>query len=571
MATRQERSIERTARGSERRLRAIVDRLADGVVLLDSKGTIRFANPAAEELFGRSMEELAGSDLGFPSMLGDAGEIEVVRPGGATVTAELRVVETNWDGEEVRLVSIRDITDRKRASDRAVQLERERLARAEAEAASQAKSEFLATMSHELRTPLNAIIGYSELLDLGIHGPLNEDQQKQVTRIRQSARHLLGLVNEVLDLAKVEAGKLSVNNQPTRADEVMDAAIALVHPIAENRGVDLSVECADADLMFDGDSERVRQILVNLANNAVKFTAAGGRVLVRCTLETHPEPSARLAGSGPWICICVTDTGIGIPSDRLTSIFDPFVQVEGGHTRTSEGSGLGLTISRRLARLMGGDLTVKSQTGKGSAFTLWLREASAVQREAARWRAESPAVAARLHGLGEVGNMLLRDLAAVVESFVGRLREEAVVPGAESLRGSQLADHAAAYVADLATLLAAIEEARGKPSPLVADSADIQLHIAEKHGQQRARLGWTAKGLHREWTILAEEIGRVVRRASKQVQGGAVPESIMILERLIEQANDRSGRALERAVKIHAAESSETAMKGVEDGKDGMR
>ena len=533
---------------SEERLRAIVDRLADGVVMLDGQGTIKFANPAAEELFGRTMEELAGSDLGFPSMLGDAGEIEVVRPGGATVTAELRVVETKWDGEEVRLVSIRDITDRKRAAERAMQLERERLARAEAEAASQAKSEFLATMSHELRTPLNAIIGYSELLDLGIHGPLNDEQQKQVLRVRQSARHLLGLVNEVLDLAKVEAGKLSVNNQPTRADDVMDAALALVQPIAENRGVDLAIRCDDPDVVFDGDAERVRQILVNLTNNAVKFTGAGGRVLVRCTVETRADPAARLTGHGPWVCICVTDTGIGIPSDRLTTIFDPFVQVEGGHTRTSEGSGLGLTISRRLARLMGGDLTVKSETGSGSAFALWLREASAAQREAARWRAEAPAVAARLHGLSDVGTALLRDLSSVIESFVSRLRDEAVVPGAESLRSSQLGDHVAAYIADLATLLAAVEEARGKPSPLVADSAEIQLYIAEKHGQQRARLGWTPKGLHREWTILAEEIGRVVRRAS-QMHDRAGSEALVILERLIEQANERSGRALERALR----------------------
>ena len=557
MATRQKSSIDRPENRSEERLRAIVDRLADGVVLLDRNGTIRFANPAAEELFGRTLDELAGSDLGFPSMLGDAGEIEVVRPGGATVTAELRVVETSWGDEEVRLVSIRDITDRKRAAERAMQLERERLARAEAEAASQAKSEFLATMSHELRTPLNAIIGYAELLDLGIHGPLTEEQQKQVFRIRQSARHLLGLVNEVLDLAKVEAGKLSVNNQPSRADEVMDAAIALVQPIAENRGVDLAVECDDPELVFDGDSERVRQILVNLANNAVKFTGAGGSVLVRCSLETRPDPAVRLTGSGPWVCICVTDTGIGIPADRLTSIFDPFVQVETGHTRTSEGSGLGLTISRRLARLMGGDLTVKSESGKGSVFTLWLREASAAQREAAHWRAESPAVAARLHGLSDVGHALLRDLASVVESFVARLRDETVVPGAESLRSSQLGDHAAAYVADMATLLTAVEEARGKPSPLVADSGDIQLFIAEKHGQQRARLGWTPKGLHREWTILGEEIGRVVRRASMQIPDRAAPEAIVIVERLIEQANERSGRALERLLRNDSAESFE--------------
>ena len=532
---------------SEERLRAIVERLADGIMMLNRNGTIRFANPAAEELFGRRAQDLAGSDLGFPAMLGDSGEIEIVRPGGATVTAELRVVETVWDGEEVRLVSIRDVTDRKRAAERAIQLERERVARAEAEAASQAKSEFLATMSHELRTPLNAIIGYSELLDLGITGTLSEEQRRQVLRIRNSARHLLGLVNEVLDLSKVEAGKLTVQSQAARAEDVVDAAVALVQTLAEARGIDLRVEQVARDVVFDGDVERVRQILVNLVNNAVKFTPSGGRVTVRCSVEQRPDPAARLTGPGPWVCMSVTDTGIGIPSDRIAVIFDPFVQVDSGHARSAEGSGLGLTISRRLARLMGGDLTVRSQGGKGSSFHLWLREASAQQREAARWREESPAVAARLHGLTDVGQELLRDLVPLVETFVTRLREEGVAPGAESLRHSQLADHVGAYIADLATLLAAIEEARGKPSALVADSADIQLYIAEKHGQQRARLGWSAKALHREWQVLSEEIARVVRRAAKALPDRAAPEALVILDRLIEQANEHGARALERA------------------------
>jgi len=527
-------------------LQKIVASIPDAVIIVGENERIRFANPAAEALFGRPLGQLIGLELGLPAVASNKTEMDVVRPGGFAVTAEVRFVEVDWNGEPARIVSLRDVTDRKRAEERAKQLERERRARAEAEAASKAKSEFLATMSHELRTPLNAIIGYSELLDLGIGGELTNQQREQIGRIATSGRHLLSLVNEVLDLAKVEAGRLSVQAEAARVDGVVQSALALVEGPANTRGVRLDGSGCGADLLFDGDPDRVRQILVNLLTNAVKFTAPGGTVSVVCQMVDEPDDDARLPGSGPWLVVRVTDTGIGIPRGRISSIFDPFVQVEAGRTRTAEGSGLGLTISRRLARLMSGDLTVVSETGSGSTFSLWLNQATSAQREAAAWRAESPDVAARLAGFSDVAASLLRELPSLCNALVDRLRAEAIIPNTDSLRAAQLADHLVCYVADVATLLNALEEARGQPSKFVAETAELHDFIAEKHGRDRARLGCTVDIVRREWRIVREEVERVIRRAASVLPRGNMSEVLITADRLLESGEDTSVRSLMR-------------------------
>jgi PAS domain S-box-containing protein len=246
-------------------------------------------------------------------------------------------------------------------------------ARSDAESASRAKSEFLANMSHELRTPINAIIGYADLMELGIAGPLTEGQRDQLARIRVSSEHLLMLIEDILDLSKIEAGRVEIARETGRLTEAVDAALSLIGPQAAARRHEVDCECQPEEgLLYLGDEGRVRQILVNLLSNAVKFTEPGGRIGVSCESGTTPAPGARLEGSGPFVCVTISDTGPGIPPEHQEAVFDPFVQVETGRTRTRGGTGLGLAISRQLARLMGGDLTLESQPGEGSRFTLWL-------------------------------------------------------------------------------------------------------------------------------------------------------------------------------------------------------
>ena len=534
--------------GEQDRLRTIIARMADGIVIVNADGKIEFANPAAEELFGRPASELIGRDLGFPVIAGDTAEVEVIRPHRRPVSAELRTVETDWNGAPAHLISLRDITDRKRAQEGRAQLEREKLARIEAEAANEAKSDFLALMSHELRTPLNAVIGYSELLELGIVGALAPDQLRHVARIRSSARHLLGLVNEVLDLARVEAGRLALQQGCARVDDTVDAAIALVQPLAESKQIELRATGKSMELSFQGDDDRVRQILVNLINNAVKFTGEGGKVHVEWTLHTTPPRDAHISGPGPWLCLSVIDTGAGIPPDKLATIFDPFVQVESGKTRAKDGSGLGLTISRRLARLMKGDLSVQSTPGGGSTFSLWLPDASTAANESARWQQESPELAARLLGLGDVGKLLIAELDHILDAFVTRLRAEQVTEGIERLRFAEVTDHLGTFVADLGVMLAAVEEGRGELSSVVTDSTPIQAAVAERHGIQRARLGWNVVGVEREWSLLREIMCETVQRHGRKIPEPARNEAFVMMERVTQQAAETSVRAFNRSV-----------------------
>jgi signal transduction histidine kinase len=238
-------------------------------------------------------------------------------------------------------------------------------ARADAEKANRAKAEFLAVMSHELRTPLNAIGGYAELVELGVYGPVTAEQVDALARLRRSQEHLLGLINSVLNFAKLEAGRIEYQVEPTIVGDTVRAVDALIAPLARARGLTLDSGDCETAVVARADGEKLRQVLLNLLSNAMKFTGAGGQVTVRCAVVDDGEGGRRVS-------LRVADTGRGIAPDELESVFDPFVQVGRKLSSSDGGTGLGLAISRDLARGMGGELTVESEVGVGSTFTLTL-------------------------------------------------------------------------------------------------------------------------------------------------------------------------------------------------------
>jgi signal transduction histidine kinase len=251
-------------------------------------------------------------------------------------------------------------------------------ARAEAEAARNAavvanrvKSEFLATMSHELRTPLNAIAGYAQLLELGVHGPVTDAQRVALQRILRSEQHLLSLVNDVLNFAKLEAGRIDYDVTTVRLADVVTAVAPMVEPQLAEKGLHYDVRVAN-DIVVRADSDKLQQVLLNLMSNAIKFTESGGRISVDTGTRSDGTSSAAENAAENAVFLRVSDTGIGIPHDRQETIFDPFVQIDRQRTNGVEGTGLGLAISRDLARGMGGELRVRSVVGEGSCFTITL-------------------------------------------------------------------------------------------------------------------------------------------------------------------------------------------------------
>ncbi|MBX6363036.1 MAG: PAS domain S-box protein [Gemmatimonadetes bacterium] len=364
---------------ADRLNRLLVSSVQDyAIFALDATGHVASWTPGAQRINGYTAAEIIGKHFSTfypPEDLEwgkPAWELEVaaaegrfedegwrVRKDGSRYWAN--VIITPLRDEAGTLIGFakitRDLTERREAELRAI-ADARRVA--EVEAASKAKSEFLAAMSHELRTPLNAIGGYVDLLALGIRGPVTPQQIEDLERIRRSQQHLLGIINDLLNFSRIEAGRISYDIGPVAIAQVIETVQAMIEPQALARGLDLVVRDDAPGAIALADKGKVEQILLNLLSNAVKFTATGGTITLAAST------------SDGLVALAVQDTGLGISPEQLEAIFEPFVQVGRSLSSPHEGTGLGLAISRDLARAMGGDLRVESVLGVGSTFTLAL-------------------------------------------------------------------------------------------------------------------------------------------------------------------------------------------------------
>ena len=361
---------------SEQRFRLLVQSIKDyGIFMLDPLGRIISWNAGAERLKGYTADEIIGKHFSifYPQEDLDAGkpewELDVasevgrfedegwrLRKDGSRFWANVIITALQDEaGELVGFAKVtRDLTERRAAQIQAL-ADMRRLT--EADMANRAKSEFLMAMSHELRTPLNAIGGYAELLSLG--GGVTDRQREYLGRIRKSQQHLMGLINDILNFSRIEGGQIVYEVTEISVASVIDAVVPMIEPQADAKHLQVTRQTTD-DVIACADRGKFEQILINLLSNSVKYTDDGGRIDV-----SYGKVDGRVQ-------IRITDTGIGIPADKLGAIFEPFVQVGRSLARPAEGTGLGLAISRDLARAMGGDLTAESAIGEGAIFTLTL-------------------------------------------------------------------------------------------------------------------------------------------------------------------------------------------------------
>jgi len=362
-------------------LQAVVDNAMDGIVTLDAENNISAFNPAAQQIFGYTAEEVIGKPLtllipefdlasgrdqydlsatpanGKPISGPWRHEFQGRRIDGTAVPVDLALSEIHLPGSLTHMGIIRDITERIKAQQDLA------LARDQALEASRAKSTFLANMSHELRTPLNAIIGYSEMLQEEAEDAGQQDFVPDLEKIHAAGQHLLGLINAVLDLSKVEAGKMDLYLETFDIGTLVKDTVAVVQPLVEKNANQLIVKYSDGLGSMHADITKVRQVLFNLLSNASKFTKQG-EIELGVTREADQD--------GDWIAFAVKDTGIGLTPEQMGKLFQEFSQADASTTRNYGGTGLGLSLSRRLCRMMGGDILVESEPGKGSTFTLRL-------------------------------------------------------------------------------------------------------------------------------------------------------------------------------------------------------
>jgi len=371
----------RDAKLMEARFRDLLESTPDGIVMANPTGHIVIANSQAERLFGYDAGELRGRsvDMLLPERyrtahvghrsnyflqprkraMGSGLDLAGLRKDGSEFPVEISLSPLRTEESAFVMSAIRDISERKRF-EKALQEKNQELA-----SANQAKDRFLAGMSHELRTPLNAIIGFTGTLLMKLPGPLNDEQQKQLRIVQSSARHLLALINDLLDVSKIEAGKVELSFEAVDCGAMVGEVLAALRPQANEKGLDLRIQAPDLPIIVRTDRRALSQIIFNLAGNAIKFTESGG---VALTLREDDVDATRC------IEIRIDDTGVGIPLADQERLFGAFARVNSGRPNAPEGTGLGLHLSQKLAELLGGKISFRSESGKGSSFSLILSE-----------------------------------------------------------------------------------------------------------------------------------------------------------------------------------------------------
>ncbi|MBX3607946.1 MAG: PAS domain S-box protein [Piscinibacter sp.] len=361
------------------RFHGVLENAPDAIVIVNGTGRIVLFNAQARALFGYEAEAVIGEPIetllphrlrqghlgqrmGYitsPRMrpMGEGRELNGLRASGEEFPVEISLSPIDTEVGRLVMSAIRDISERKRF-ERALKEKNDELERA-----SRAKDRFLATMSHELRTPLNAIIGFTGLLLMKIPGPLTADQEKQLGLVQSSGKHLLSLINDLLDLARIESGKVELHYEDVACAPLLDEVLQTLRPAALGKGLRMEIEPVDPALQVAADRRAVQQVLINLASNAVKFTAEGSILMSARRVEQ---------GGRGWVELAVADTGIGISEEDQARLFLAFTQVGQAQSRKVEGTGLGLHLSLKLADLMGGRIDVRSTLGQGSRFALLL-------------------------------------------------------------------------------------------------------------------------------------------------------------------------------------------------------